>query len=128
MSETTRKLPAKPFTGEEGNTFSKDNQPDPELKKKGWEQWRKERHLTQTILKEMLGKDGQPGTSLKEYVESLLLNAKAGNSKAIETINKCLEDDIIKIAQTDGEGNNIEPTIVINHVSIPGFTIRQDEK
>ena len=90
--KTTSKLPSKPFTGKEGNTFSKDNQPDAILKKAGWEQWRKERHLTQSIIAEMIGKDGKPKKQFKEYIQSLIINAKIGNAKAIETINKGLED------------------------------------
>lgn len=97
VKETTKKRPAKPFTGKEGNTFSKDNQPSPEAKKKGWQELRKERLLTQEIIKELIGSDGKPKQSFKDYIRAMLTNAKRGNPKAIETINKCLEDDVLKV-------------------------------
>lgn len=90
-----------------GKRFSAENQPDPEAKKKGWQEWRKERHLTQTIIKEMIGEDGDVSQTFKDYVKALFKNAKAGNAKAIETINKCLEDDIMKVAQVDSEGKDV---------------------
>lgn len=99
--KTTIKLPAKPFTGKEGNTFSKENQPDPILKKIGWQKLREQRHLTQAILKEMLGEDGSHTDSFKGLISSLVVNAKHGNPKAIDIISKCLEDDIQKIEQTN---------------------------
>ena len=102
--KTTKKLPSKPFTGEEGNTFSSTNQPAPELKSKGWERWRAERHLTQSIIKEMA-----EGENLTEYIKSLVANAKAGNAKAIETINKGIEDDaIIKVANVNPDGSPVQ--------------------
>lgn len=109
--KTTRKLPAKPFTGKEGNTFTADNQPAPELKSKGWEQWRKERHLTQSIIKMMLGEDGQPNDTFNGYLKSLVKNAQAGNPKAIDAVNKCLEDEIIKVAQTNTAGEDVKPIV-----------------
>lgn len=90
-SKTTIKLPVKPFTGQEGNTFSKDNQPPPEAKKAGWEEWRARRMLTQSIIAKMT-----EGENLDEYIQSLLDNAKLGNAKAIETINKGIEDQVDK--------------------------------
>lgn len=107
QKKTTGKLPAKPFTGVEGNTFSKDNQPDPALKKAGWEEWRKQRNLTKSVIEAMVGKDGRPKKAFKEYITSLIDNAKGGNPKAIDAVNKCLEDDIIKVAQTDTAGNDV---------------------
>ena len=109
--KTTSKLPAKPFTGKEGNTFSKDNQPAAILKKAGWEQWRKERHLTQAIIKMMVGEDGVPNGTFTGYLQSLVSNAKAGNPKAIDAINKCLEDEIIKVAQTNTAGEDVQPIV-----------------
>lgn len=104
--KTSKKRPAKPFKGAaDGVPFSTDNQPSSESKKEGWKEFRARRMLTQQIIAEMTGADGK---NLKDYVNSLLINAKMGNAKAIETINKCLEDDIIKIAHTDGEGNDID--------------------
>ena len=104
-NETPKKRPAKPFRGVvDGVSFSKENQPDPELKKKGWAEWRKERNLTQAIIAELTGENKE---KFKDYVTSLIDNAKAGNPKAIDAVNKCLEDDIIKVAQTDTEGNDL---------------------
>ena len=107
----TTKRPAKPFKGNEGKKFDSVNQPTPEAKKAGWQEWRKERHLTQEILKKLVGKDGQPTEDFKSYIDSLFLNAKLGNPKAMETINKSIEDDILKVAQTDSEGNDIKLSI-----------------
>lgn len=106
-AKTTTKLPVKPFTGAEGNCFSKDNQPDPALKKAGWEQWRKERNLTQAVIKELLGEDGA-GLKFNEYVKALIKNAKAGNPKAIDAVNKCLEDEVIKVAATNAAGEDVQ--------------------
>jgi len=107
-AKTTRKLPAKPFTGKEGNTFSATNQPDPSLKSLGWQEWRKERHLTQSIIKALTGENK---AKFDEYIESLLKNAKAGNPKAIDAVNKCLEDEIIKVAQTNTAGEDVQPIV-----------------
>src|SRR6478736_10515533 len=104
--KTTKKLPkpAKPFTGAEGNSFAADNQPSAELKKEGWKKMRAKRLLTQAILAHMT-KDN----NLENYINSLYTNAKKGNPKAIETINKGIEDDITKVAFTDKEGNDVKP-------------------
>lgn len=82
--------------------FTSEVQPSPEAKSEGWKKLRAQRLLTQAILKHMTS-----GSNLEDYIESLYKNAKKGNPKAIETINKGVEDDIIKIAQTDAEGNPI---------------------
>lgn len=104
MNKTPKKRPVKPFRGaEDGKPFTTENQPDPELKKKGWEKWRKDRHLTQTVIKH-LGNE----KSLTAYVKKLIALAEKGNPKAIDAINKCLEDDIIKVANTDTQGNDIK--------------------
>jgi isopentenyl phosphate kinase len=105
MEETKKKRTLHP----NAKKFSKENQPTPEQKSRGWQELRKERHLTQIIVKAMIGKDGKPTEALEAYYASLVTNARLGNAKAIETINKCLEDDIIKVAQTDGQGNDIQP-------------------
>lgn len=109
MEKTTAKQGRYVITGAEGNTFATDNQPLPELKKAGWAKWREERHLTQSIIKEMIGDNGKPKKNLKEYVQSLIENAKLGNSKAIETINRGIEDDILKIEHS----GSIETKITI---------------
>ena len=111
--KTTKKLPAKPFTGAEGNTFSKDNQPSPESKRKGWQQLRAERHLSQAIIKAMLGEDGKPTDTFKDYVRSLVHNAQAGNAKAIEAVNKFIEDDIQLLSMVDPDGKAVQPTVII---------------
>lgn len=93
--KTTKKLPVKPFTGEEGNSFAATNQPTPEQKSEGWKKKRAERLLTQAILQHMTA-----GQNLDNYVKSLYTNAMNGNPKAIETINKGVEDDTIKVDLT----------------------------
>jgi hypothetical protein len=95
--ETSKKRPAKPFVGNEGNRFSSDSQPDPKAKSLGWQEVRKQRHLTQSIIKEMIGEDGTPTESFKSYLAALVKNAKSGNPKAIDAINRCIEDEITKI-------------------------------
>lgn len=104
MVKTTKKRPVKPFTGVEGKTFSASNQPTPEAKSNGWKERRAERLLTQKILEKMT-----KGSTLDDYVEALYKSAVMGNSKAIDTINKGIEDDVIKIANTDGFGNDVPP-------------------
>jgi hypothetical protein len=94
--KTTKKLPVR-FTGKEGNSFSATNQPSPEAKRKGWQELRKQRMLTQELIKLMIGKDGTPTATFRDYLKSLVVNAKLGNAKAIEAVNKCLEDDVTKI-------------------------------
>lgn len=90
----------------DGVSFTSENQPSPEAKSKGWQKIRQERHLTQEIIKLMIGDDGKPTDTFKGYLRSLAENAKKGNAKAIEVIQKSLEDDIQKIAFTDGDGND----------------------
>lgn len=107
---TPKKRPFKPFRGVlDGVSFSKDNQPTPEQKRKGWQEIRKERHLTQSIIKAMIGKDGKPNDTFKDYLKSLIDNAKLGNTKAIDAVNKCIEDEIIKVAQTTKDGDDVVP-------------------
>lgn len=89
-----------------GVKFSAENQPDPSAKSAGWQEWRKERHLTQSIIKALTGENK---ANFDEYITSLISNAKLGNPKAIDAVNKCLEDDIIKVAATDKDGNDVEP-------------------
>lgn len=99
--KTTKKRPKKPFVGNEGVTFSKENQPSPEAKKAGWKEWREKRMLTQMIANKMA-----EGTTLEEYYESLLKNAKLGNPKAIETINKGIEEQTDNVTiKHQGIGN-----------------------
>ena len=95
-----RQGPKKPLRGAiDGKPFTKDNQPTPEAKKAGWEQWRKERHLTQAIVKKMLGVDGKPTKTMAQFITKLVSNANKGNPKAIDVLTKSLEDqEAIKIA------------------------------
>jgi hypothetical protein len=95
--KTIKKRPKKMFTGKEGTPFSATNQPSPQAKSEGWKEFRKKRMLTQELIKLMIGKDGKPNDTFKDYLKSLVVNAKLGNAKAIEAVNKCLEDDITKI-------------------------------
>ncbi len=83
----------KPFTSEQ--------QPSPEAKSEGWKKLRAQRLLTQAIIAHMT-----KGKNMQSYISSLYTNARKGNPKAIETINKGIEEDIIKIAATDSEGND----------------------
>ena len=79
-----------------GVTFSSDRQPTPEAKSEGWKKLRAKRLLTQEIIKKMIGEDGTPTTTFKGYIDALIENAMQGNSKAIDTINNGLEDQVIK--------------------------------
>lgn len=92
--------PKKPLRGAiDGKPFTSTNQPPPEAKKAGWEQWRKERHLTQAIVKKMLGIDGKPTKTMNTFINKLIVNANKGNPKAIEVLSKTIEDqEAIKIA------------------------------
>ncbi len=105
--KTPKKRPAKPFRGViDGKSFTKENQPTSEQKSKGWQEWRKERHLTQSIINMMVGEDGKPTKTFTGYMASLVKNAQKGNPKAIDAVNKCLEDEIIKVAQTNTAGED----------------------
>lgn len=103
---------------ETGIAFTKDNQPSPEAKRAGWQKVRAERHLTQGIIKLLVGEDGKPTTLFKDYLRSLVSNAQLGNAKAIEAVNKIMEDDILKIAQVDTQGND-KPNVNFNLVITP---------
>ena len=80
---------------ETGKAFTKDNQPSPEAKSKGWEARRAERLLTQKIIEKLTG-----ANNLEEYVDSLFNNAKMGNAKAIDTLNNGIEEQITKTETT----------------------------
>lgn len=92
--------PKKPLRGViDGKSFTKDNQPTPEAKKAGWDQWRKDRLLTQAIVKKMLGVDGKPTKTMAQFINKLVSNANKGNPKAIDVLIKSIEDqEAIKIA------------------------------
>jgi len=91
-----------------GVKFSSENQPKASAKSAGWQEWRKERHLTQSIIKALTGENG---LKFDDYINSLITNAKNGNPKAIDAVNKCLEDEIIKVAQTNTAGEDVQPII-----------------
>jgi hypothetical protein len=94
--KTSKKRPAKPFRGAiDGKPFTKENQPSPEAKSKGWEARRAERLLTQKIIEKLTG-----ANNLEEYVDSLFNNAKMGNAKAIDTLNNGIEEQITKTETT----------------------------
>ncbi len=80
---------------ETGKAFTKENQPTPEAKSKGWEARRAERLLTQKIIEKLTGSN-----NLEEYVDSLFNNAKMGNAKAIDTLNNGIEEQITKTETT----------------------------
>ena len=106
--ETPKKRQRKLLNGAaDGKPFTTENQPTPEQKKKGWEERRKERLLTQSILSHLLGSNLDDNAKLEDYTAALLKLAKEGNTKAIETINKALEDDIQKIHLSGGLDNTV---------------------
>ena len=92
----------KPFKGNEGVTFSKEYQPTPKAKSKGWQEKRAEKLLTQKILEVLLN-----GKNLEDYVKSLFDNAKEGNAKAIDTINNGIEEHVTKTDVTS-KGNELK--------------------
>lgn len=91
----------------DGKPFTSENQPPPEAKKAGWKEWREKRMLTQMIAKKMA-----QGSTLEDYYQSLLDNAKAGNAKAIETINKGIEDQVDKSEVTHKVEKDIDGFII----------------
>lgn len=96
---------------DDGVKFSKENQPSPEAKSMGWQEKRAAKLLTQKIIEKLT-----EGKNLDEYFESLLKNAKAGNPKAIDTINNGLEEQISKTDITSG-GKEIQPVSFVVKVS-----------
>lgn len=94
--KTSIKRPAKPFKGAvDGKPFTKENQPTPEEKSKGWQEKRAQKLLTQKILEKLTD-----GNNLEEYVDSLIKNAKLGNPKAIEVVNNGIEEQVTKTETT----------------------------
>lgn len=71
--------------------FTSKKQPTSHQKKAGWEVKRQQKLLTQKIVEKLTG-----GKKMDEYVDALFDLAKDGNAKAIETINKGIEDQIDK--------------------------------
>ena len=106
--QTPKKRPTKPFRGAiDGRPFTSENQPTPEQKKKGWDEVRKQRLLTQSVLRHLLGSNLEDGAKLDDYAAALIKLAKDGNAKAIESVNKVLEDDVQKIHLSGGLENTL---------------------
>lgn len=118
LIKTTKKRGKGLITKQDGNKFSKDNQPDPNLKKEGWKKLRAQRLLTQSIVKMMVGEEGLATDTFKGFLQSLATNAKKGNAKAIEVIVKAMEDEVQKIAMTDAEGNDKDFIMRIGKVDL----------
>ena len=95
-----------------GPKFSKENQPNPEAKKLGWQKIREKRMLTASIIDAMFGGDGEPKQAFKDYMRHLMQHAKDGHPQAMKTINNAIEDEVQKIAITDTEGNALPPVII----------------
>ena len=108
--ETTGKPRGKVLSGKDGVAFSKEYQPTPEAKKKGWEEWRRERILTQSIIKKMIGDDGLFTDKHTKFIDSLLRLANEGNAKAIDVVCKCLEEEVMKVSHSGTINSNIIPS------------------
>ncbi len=92
MSETPKNTRNNLLVGNELNQgFTSEKQPTSEQKKAGWEFKRQQKLLTQKIIEKLTG-----GKKMDEYVDALFDLAKDGNAKAIETINKGIEDQVDK--------------------------------
>jgi len=85
-----------------GQGFTSENQPPPEVKSLGWEKRREQRLLTKTIFEKLT-----EGKTLDEYVHTLMSLAKEGNAKAIDTINRGIEDQVDK-SEVKHEGLDIK--------------------
>jgi hypothetical protein len=106
-SNTTTKRQPNRVGPNDGVKFSSSNQPSPERKTLGWQEIRKKRLLTQERIKELIEDDGTPKESFKAYLRALIENAKTGNPKAIDAVNKILEDDVTKIELSGSVGTMI---------------------
>ncbi|MBK8146599.1 MAG: hypothetical protein IPK62_17230 [Bacteroidetes bacterium] len=93
MSETPENTRNNLLVGNERNQgFTSEKQPTSEQKIHGWEVRRQKKLLTQKIVEKMT-----EGKTLDDYVDSLYhLATVEGNSKAIETINKGIEEQVDK--------------------------------
>jgi hypothetical protein len=95
-NDKTPKKPRKLMNGAEtGKPFTKDYQPTPEAKSKGWEAKRAEKLLTQKIIEKLTD-----GNNLDDFIESLITNAKMGNAKAIDVLTNGIEEQITKTETT----------------------------
>lgn len=120
MADKTPKKPRKLLNGnEDGIPFSKDNQPSPEAKSKGWQRVRAERHFTQEILRQMglINGDGKP---FVEYIRQVAVLAKNGNAEALKQVRQAIEDEVSKIdITTDGEKVQQQVIVLPNGATIP---------
>lgn len=93
MSETPKNTKKSVIMGNVlGQGFTSEKQPTSEQKKAGWEQKRQQKLLTQKIIEKLTN-----GKTLDDYVDALFhLATIDGNSKAIETINKGIEEQVEK--------------------------------
>ena len=118
--KTSKKRPAKPFRGAiDGKPFSKENQPPPEAKSKGWKERRSEMLLSKAIA-EALGVTADDQTPLKGYAAKLILLAENGNAEALKQVRQAIEDEVTKIdITTDGEKVQQQVIVLPNGATIP---------
>lgn len=108
MSETPKNTRNNLLVGNELNQgFTSDKQPTSQQKKAGWEVKRQQKLLTQKIVEKLTG-----GKKMDEYVDALFDLAKDGNAKAIETINKGIEEQIDKSEVTHKVEKDIDGFII----------------
>jgi hypothetical protein len=108
MSETPENTRNNLLVGNELNQgFTSEKQPTSQQKKAGWEVKRQQKLLTQKIVEKLTG-----GKKMDEYVDALFDLAKDGNAKAIETINKGIEEQIDKSEVTHKVEKDIDGFII----------------
>jgi len=108
MSETPKNTRNNLLVGNELNQgFTSEKQPTSQQKKAGWEVKRQQKLLTQKIVEKLTG-----GKKMDEYVDALFDLAKDGNAKAIETINKGIEEQIDKSEVTHKVEKDIDGFII----------------
>lgn len=117
--KTTEKRRGRPLTGTEGKTFSKDYQPSPEAKSKGWKERRSEMLLSKAIA-EALGVTADDQTPLKGYASKLILLAENGNAEALKQVRQAIEDEVTKVDITTG-GEKVQQQVIVlpNGATIP---------
>ena len=108
MSETPKNTRNNLLVGNELNQgFTSEKQPTSQQKKAGWEVKRQQKLLTQKIVEKLTG-----GKKMDEYVDALFDLAKDGNAKAIETINKGIEEQVDKSEVTHKVEKDIDGFII----------------
>lgn len=93
MEETGQNVASIP----DGKKFTSENQPTPEAKSEGWKKKRAEKLLTQKIIEKIIDAPVDDKRSLSKYVDAIYDLAVSGNPKAIDTINKGIEEEVQKI-------------------------------